>query len=83
MSSYVNKKTRVFQDGGDAPEVVRKRSEGRMKSYPSATDARAWCIINEDRRQHILELIRVGGGKVHVFLFVAWHFGNFTTYFRV
>lgn len=65
MSSYVNKKSRVFKEAGDVQDVNRKRSEGRMKTYPSTTDARAWCIVNEDRRQHILELIKLGGGKVN------------------
>lgn len=64
MTSYVNEKTRVFRDPCDTVEPGRKRSEGRMKTYPSATDARAWTIVNEDRRQHILELIQYGGGKV-------------------
>lgn len=63
MSSYVNKKIRVFKEAGDI-EVIRKRSDGRMKTYTSATDARAWCDSTEERRQHILDLVRQGDGKV-------------------
>lgn len=62
--SYVAKKTRVFKGLDDPPEVLRKRSEGRMKTYPSATDTRAWAEESEDRRTHILDLIKEGGGKV-------------------
>lgn len=58
--SYVNKKTRVFRTEEDAAgEVVRKRSESRLKTYGSAFDVRSWCIVNEDRRQHILELLKI------------------------
>ncbi|XP_044268560.1 centromere protein F-like [Tribolium madens] len=60
--SYVNKKIRVFKEAGDI-EIHRKRSDGRMKTYTSATDARAWCDSTEDRRQHILDLVRQGDGK--------------------
>ena len=61
--SYVNKKLRAFHDVNHV-EVRRKRSEGRMKTYISAIDARSWCGSKEDRRQHILDLIRQGDGKV-------------------
>ncbi|KAJ3654179.1 hypothetical protein Zmor_013387 [Zophobas morio] len=60
--SYVNKKLRAFHDVNHV-EVRRKRSEGRMKTYISAIDARSWCGSKEDRRQHILDLIRQGDGK--------------------
>nr|XP_023028951.1 stress response protein NST1-like [Leptinotarsa decemlineata] len=53
--SYVNKKTRVFRQLPEDAEVIHVRSEGRMKDYPSATDARAWSDNVEERRQHILE----------------------------
>ncbi|KAJ8950847.1 hypothetical protein NQ314_007769 [Rhamnusium bicolor] len=60
--TYVNKKTRIFLDRGDLkPE--RRRSESRLKIYPSAIDVRAWCDIVEDRRQHILELVTKGAEK--------------------
>lgn len=65
--SYVHKKDRVFREAGDT--VVRaKHSDGRLKSYQSALDARAWCNSKEDRRQYILELIRQGNGKVSTYL---------------
>lgn len=63
MASYVNKKERAFREGH---ELLPRRSEGRMKTYPSATDARAWCDVTEDRRQHIIELIRQDISKVRV-----------------
>ncbi|CAH1175728.1 unnamed protein product [Phaedon cochleariae] len=54
--TFVNRKTRLFMDRGDLkPE--RRRSESRLKTYPSAIDVRAWCDTVEDRRQHILELV--------------------------
>ncbi|KAF2879372.1 hypothetical protein ILUMI_26797 [Ignelater luminosus] len=62
--SYVAHKTRLFRDAGDLPDVVRKRSEGRMKIYPSTTDARAWGVDGEDRRQHILDLVKAEHEKV-------------------
>lgn len=62
--SYVAHKARVFRDAGDLPDVVRKRSEGRMKTYPSATDARAWGVDGEDRRQHLLDLVKADHEKV-------------------
>nr|XP_023028983.1 intracellular protein transport protein USO1-like [Leptinotarsa decemlineata] len=56
--SFVNKRARVFMDRGDL-RPVRRRSEARLKTYPSAVDLRAWCGRVEDRRQHILELIQL------------------------
>lgn len=64
--SYVNHKTRLFRDAGDIPGVVKRRSEGRMKIYPSATDARTWCVETERRRQQILDLIRSDIEKVRL-----------------
>ncbi|KAJ8920804.1 hypothetical protein NQ315_004945 [Exocentrus adspersus] len=62
MTTYIQKKGRLFLDRGDIkPE--RRRSEGRLKTYPSAIDVRAWCDIIEDRRQHILELVNKGREK--------------------
>ncbi|XP_057651994.1 uncharacterized protein LOC130891355 [Diorhabda carinulata] len=52
--SYVNKRTRVFQNQNDL-QIVRARSEGRMKTYQSAQDVRAWSDITEERRQYILD----------------------------
>lgn len=63
MASYVHKKQRAFRDVNTA-ELLPRRSEGRMKTYPSATDARAWCDETEERRQHIIELIRKDISKV-------------------
>lgn len=57
MASFVNKKSRAFRDAGDN-QLIPRRSEGRLKTYPSATDARAWCDETEERRQHIVDLIR-------------------------
>lgn len=56
--SFVAHKSLAFRDVGDVPLVIRKRSEGRLKTYPSVADARAWCVDTDDRRQHILDLIR-------------------------
>ncbi|XP_060518388.1 uncharacterized protein LOC132697113 [Cylas formicarius] len=54
--SYVHKGPRLFQDRGDIkPE--RRRSESRLKTYPSSLDLRNWCYVVEDRRKHIIELI--------------------------
>ncbi|KAJ8970174.1 hypothetical protein NQ317_016647 [Molorchus minor] len=52
--SYINKKTKIFKEGPETL-IVPSRSEARIKNYMSATDARAWCDIVEQRRQHILE----------------------------
>lgn len=62
MTSYVQKKSRVFKEAGEPQPLLPKRSEGRLKRYPSATDARAWTLENEDRRQHILEFLQQKGG---------------------
>ncbi|KAK9888849.1 hypothetical protein WA026_001071 [Henosepilachna vigintioctopunctata] len=61
MSSYVNKKSRVFTQPGSV-KVIQKRSESRLKSAKSATDNRAWTDCVEDRRQYILELIKTKAG---------------------
>lgn len=58
MTSYVNKKSRIFREAGEPQPLLPKRSEGRLKRYPSATDARAWTLENEERRQHILEILQ-------------------------
>nr|CAI5820715.1 unnamed protein product [Callosobruchus analis] len=60
--TYINKKTRTFMERGDwKPE--RRRSEARLKTYPSSEDIRNWCDEVEDRRQHILELVVKGYNK--------------------
>lgn len=69
MASYVNKKQRAFNDA-NTPDLAPRRSEGRMKTYPSATDARAWSDENEERRQHIVELIRKDISKVCFLLYL-------------
>lgn len=61
--TFVNKKARLFLKRSDV-KLERRRSEARLKTYPSAIDLRAWCDIVEDRRQHILELITKGKEKV-------------------
>ncbi|XP_069677410.1 putative leucine-rich repeat-containing protein DDB_G0290503 isoform X2 [Periplaneta americana] len=44
--------------GNDIPiKLARKRSEGRMKSFASVTDRRAWSLDPEERRRYFLELI--------------------------
>nr|CAH7763215.1 unnamed protein product [Callosobruchus chinensis] len=52
--SYINKKYKLFEE---KPKygLTPVRSEARIKRYSSATDARAWSDIVEERRQHILE----------------------------
>ncbi|KAJ8954425.1 hypothetical protein NQ318_011100, partial [Aromia moschata] len=54
--SYINKKTKVFLEGPPV-KVIPVRSEARLKSYRSSTDARAWSDVVEERRQHILEYV--------------------------
>lgn len=66
MTSYVQKKSRVFKEAGEPQPLLPKRSEGRLKRYPSATDARAWTLENEDRRQHILEFLQQKGGGLNL-----------------
>lgn len=51
-------------DRGDWLRPERRRSESRLKTYPSSTDVRNWCDDVEDRRQHILELVVKGIDKV-------------------
>lgn len=63
MASYLNRKTRAFREENDV-EVAARRSEGRLKNYPSATDARAWGDDIEERRQYILDLIKKDVAKV-------------------
>lgn len=62
--SYVEKKTRLFNTIDEPPEMPRKRSDGRLKTYHSATDARAWSDITEEQRVYILDLVKQGSGKV-------------------
>ncbi|XP_057671291.1 uncharacterized protein LOC130903042 isoform X3 [Diorhabda carinulata] len=52
--TYVNKRTRAFQNPNEL-QITRVRSEGRMKTYQSAQDLRAWSDITEERRQYILD----------------------------
>ncbi|CAH1961197.1 unnamed protein product [Acanthoscelides obtectus] len=52
--SYINKRYKLFEERPRSG-LVPVRSEARIKSYDSATDARAWSDIVEERRQHILE----------------------------
>ncbi|CAG9862748.1 unnamed protein product [Phyllotreta striolata] len=54
--TYLSNKVRAFlESADDQPAVTSTRSEGRMKSYTSTNDLRAWSQASEDRRQHILE----------------------------
>ncbi|XP_030749511.1 protein Daple-like [Sitophilus oryzae] len=55
MTTYTQKKALMFRKAKDV-QPERRRSESRLKTYPSSTDVRNWCDIVEDRRQHILEL---------------------------
>lgn len=66
----------MFRDTDTAPQVARKRSEGRMKTYPSATDARAWSDETEERRQHIIDLIKQDMAKVcsHSYIYMNSYF---------
>lgn len=63
--TYVHKKMRMFKKIDDV-QFCWKRSDGRMKNYQSALDARAWCANLGDRRQYILDLVKRGDGKVCV-----------------
>ncbi|XP_066143438.1 myosin heavy chain, clone 203-like isoform X2 [Euwallacea fornicatus] len=58
MTTYVQNKTRMFMERRDWLKPERRRSESRLKAYPSSTDLRNWCNVVEDRRQHILELVQ-------------------------
>lgn len=67
MTSYISKKDFVFLDAARGePELARKRSDARMKTYGSATDARAWSTPDEERRKYILDLMRCPHKKVMV-----------------
>ncbi|XP_069680061.1 A-kinase anchor protein 9-like isoform X4 [Periplaneta americana] len=45
--------------GNDIPIILkRKRSEGRMKTFSSVTDRRAWSLDPEERRKYFLEVIK-------------------------
>nr|CAD7428852.1 unnamed protein product [Timema monikensis] len=57
--TFINKRIRLFEDGDKAGILVRKRSEGRLKEYESATDIRSWCLNTEDHRRYLLELARL------------------------
>ncbi|CAH1133765.1 unnamed protein product [Ceutorhynchus assimilis] len=63
MTTYVQKKLRMFMKRPEWMRPERRRSESRLKTYPSSTDVRNWCDLVEDRRQHILELITRGYGE--------------------
>lgn len=86
MATYVHKKQRAFRDANNV-ELLPRRSEGRMKTYPSATDARAWCDETEERRQHIIELIRRDIKKVRHYCQSNWsvsaHFIYYLFFFFV
>lgn len=64
MTTYTQKKIRMFMERPEWLKPERRRSESRLKTYPSSTDIRNWCDIVEDRRQHILELVLKGYDKV-------------------
>lgn len=61
--TYASQKMRMFKNF-DEVQLCWKRSDGRMKNYQSALDARAWCDSREDRKQYILDLVKRGDGKV-------------------
>lgn len=59
--SYAYNKDRIFRakpSGDEKAEVTRKRSEGRMKTYDSCTDNRAWSIDEEEKRKYLLDLVK-------------------------
>lgn len=60
MTTFISKKDRVFYDCCECgePELIRKRSDGRMKTYESATDTRVWATKDEDRRNYIVDLVK-------------------------
>ncbi|XP_050309863.1 myosin heavy chain, clone 203-like [Anthonomus grandis grandis] len=57
MTSFVQKRNRMWTERPEYVRPIRRRSESRLKTYPSATDVRTWCDTVEDRRQHIIELM--------------------------
>lgn len=54
MTTYIQKKERVFCERGDV-QPERSRNVGEMKRIGSCIDRRAWATNDEERRQHILE----------------------------
>lgn len=60
MSTYTDRKHRVFRTRSEEVlhRITRKRSDGRLKAFNSCTDNRAWCIDQNERRRHILELLK-------------------------
>lgn len=81
--SYVGKKTRLFNTIEEPPELPRKHSDGRLKSYNSATDTRAWSDISQEQRDYILDLVRRGDGKVtFIFQSTSIKFINKTLSYR-
>uniref|UniRef100_A0A6P7FWM8 Uncharacterized protein LOC114333528 n=1 Tax=Diabrotica virgifera virgifera TaxID=50390 RepID=A0A6P7FWM8_DIAVI len=62
--SYIAKGPRIFRNSSNL-EPPRLRSEGRMKTYSSATDLRAWSFVVEERRQHILDYEAKGSEGIY------------------
>lgn len=60
MSTFSDKNIRLFRTKSeeDASRLRRKRSYGRLKAFASSTDNRAWGCDGDDRRRHILEILR-------------------------
>lgn len=65
MTTFAEKSIRVFttQSDEDLSRLRRKRSSGRLKSFASNTDNRAWGCVEGDRRRHILELLKSYGAS--------------------
>lgn len=58
--SYICKKDRIFYEVGDGGSP-RPRTAGRIKTINSDTDARAWDLNEQTRRQHLLEILNNPG----------------------
>lgn len=54
--SFITKRERVFNeyDLFDLPA----RNEGKLKTYASCTDARAWSHFCSDKTEHLVEIIK-------------------------
>lgn len=60
MSTFADKNIRIFRTRSkeQLARLKRKRSDGRLKSFCSATDNRAWRDKEDERKRHILELFK-------------------------
>lgn len=60
MPTFIHRRDAVFQKLPDYARLgLRKRSEGRLKTYASATDARTWQLSEETRRQCLRDIVEI------------------------